>query len=361
MMKLKYLLFLALAFSTVSQAYIIELAISYDDAAYNAAVTWSGTTPENRINTFVSAANGWYKRQNIPIQLQVNVITKTFQGRFPYPPTPGVTGAALSQMALLRESMKMRTAYDADFRLHFTSGSTESCGIGYLRTGLTFTETYSTNNIVDINCQPETMAHELGHNFGLLHSQRQDPTSQGVYSYGKGYGVDNSFVTIMAYPSAFNYAQRITYFSDPTLSLPNLGPIGATTANSKVALTNIAQRLSTIGEVCRSDFLFQINSICTPHKVKAWLKWKEGTVSKSALALESTGAYGTVYTVSDASPVNVLRTGVSLTLFHATIGSDGKWYPVESLRSCELPVPITGRAYRFVADFSSSYCKATIL
>ncbi|GAA5442374.1 hypothetical protein Misp06_00548 [Microbulbifer sp. NBRC 101763] len=69
---------------------------------------------------------------------------------------------------------------------------------------------------VDCGGTDLTFIHELGHNMGLTHSRQQGDTSGGVYYWGLGYGVNNSFSTIMAYPSAFGRgAVRLDTFSDP--------------------------------------------------------------------------------------------------------------------------------------------------
>jgi hypothetical protein len=87
---------------------------------------------------------------------------------------------------------------------------------------------------VYMNCYDRAAVHELGHNFGLRHSHKQDgATGLTPYNYGVGYGVEKNFVTIMAYKISFGAGTKeILRFSSPLyecdVAVPCGIPVGET-------------------------------------------------------------------------------------------------------------------------------------
>lgn len=67
---------------------------------------------------------------------------------------------------------------------------------------------------VAINTSDYVTAHELGHNMGLLHSRVQDPQG-GTFSFSTGHGVQSTWVTVMAYNSAYSAPTKVYRFSNP--------------------------------------------------------------------------------------------------------------------------------------------------
>ena len=65
--------------------------------------------------------------------------------------------------------------------------------------------------VVGIDCPDYVLAHEFGHVAGLGHSKRQG--EMGIAAWSRGYGVDNEFVTVMAYRQEFEFAPKIELFS----------------------------------------------------------------------------------------------------------------------------------------------------
>ena len=62
-----------------------------------------------------------------------------------------------------------------------------------------------------------TLAHELGHNFGMAHS-RLDPDFSGTFPWSFGHGIQGIFHTIMARFSDYPGAESLPLFADPDSS-----------------------------------------------------------------------------------------------------------------------------------------------
>lgn len=85
---------------------------------------------------------------------------------------------------------------------------------------------------VTIGCGGYVTAHEVGHNSGLGHSEKQGST--GAYTYARGHGVQDTFTTVMAYSGVYN-GKKIYKYSSPLLECSNGLPCGIAEGEDKEA------------------------------------------------------------------------------------------------------------------------------
>jgi peptidyl-Asp metalloendopeptidase len=202
--KIKHLSFLiliplCLGVSTLAKAVTVDLLVLYDTEAKN----YLNGNPDAAIRGWVSTMNSWYRDSNVDVQINlVGTRQREVSGND--------MGPVLSTLKDDSNVASLRNQYGADFVSQVTQKATNYCGIAYqaLNQAWAF-------SVVAAGCGAGAMIHELGHNMGLAHSRKQGDTSGAVYRYGVGYGVQNSFVTIMAYEQSFN-ARTINRFSDPS-------------------------------------------------------------------------------------------------------------------------------------------------
>ncbi|WP_444922525.1 zinc-dependent metalloprotease family protein [Microbulbifer sp. CnH-101-G] len=225
----------ALTFSGAAIADTVKVAVWYTDPA--AQLTGDIST---RVDSLISTANRIYENNDLDIQLELVdsrqysssdlLVTGDNLAEF-----SGATYLDVDITPTWEEwfdygyAQQQRDLYEADMvillgkanRVVTEEGTYLTCGVGYVGTGSNGVMDLGSNRLaysitaVDCGATDLTFVHELGHNMGLNHSRRQGDTSGGVYYYGLGYGVDNSFSTIMGYPQSFGDAERLDTFSNP--------------------------------------------------------------------------------------------------------------------------------------------------
>jgi len=107
----------------------------------------------------------------------------------------------------------LRDTHKADLVVGYIE-TADNCGNGWLNEYDEMREDLG-YSVVPIDCSADSTAHEIGHNLGLNHSHRQDDL--GRFPYSVGYGVDDEFVTVMAYADFFGDPDTALYYSNPTI------------------------------------------------------------------------------------------------------------------------------------------------
>jgi hypothetical protein len=184
-----------------------------------------------RVASLITFANQAYAQSNVNIRLRLVHLKEVA-----IPGTGKVSEVGLNNLAEDQNIQKLRARYGADLVVLLTLADIKNDGTAVLGKGFiplgdngkfTLVDSFGTRggrragfSITAINSPNNTFVHEIGHNMGLGHAYEQGGRG-GVFDWGRGYGRQGEFATIMAYAWFFDHpflgtAKAIPRFSSPT-------------------------------------------------------------------------------------------------------------------------------------------------
>lgn len=225
--------------SAASAGTIIDLMVVYTPKAKSNASGQTGI--ETKIANAVAMANQAYINSNIDMQLNV-----VYTGEISYVETgnmstslTNLTGDSDGQMDAVHT---LRNQYGAD-QVALVTADTNYCGISYMmQNAASAFAPYAFSVVHDDSTfaclSNNSLAHELGHNQGDQHNIEDSASQPGAYDYSYGYRLcqTGGFRTVMSY--SCTGGTRVSYFSNPNVTLATGEVTGTPTANNAQSMTN---------------------------------------------------------------------------------------------------------------------------
>ncbi|GEM_PF-1947241 len=212
------------SFSAAGQTYTVDVLGLYSDHASSLI-----SDPDARFVSYMAYANKALENSNANYRYR---LVHLQQHRWPNDNSLGST--QLNSLRTNASVQSLRTKYGADLVAAIVPQSGGLCGIGYVPQGNKTTLTFPSYmkdygySLSGHNCGGRTLTHEIGHTMGLGHSPKQG-SAGGLAVWGRGWGEDGKFVTVMAYESAYGVSSgsgRIQIHSTPALSICQGRPCG---------------------------------------------------------------------------------------------------------------------------------------
>ncbi|MEQ1636989.1 MAG: reprolysin-like metallopeptidase [Methylococcales bacterium] len=219
--------------------------------------TTAGMTPDyakQRIQYLITISNQAYKDSGLPVSLRLVYAEPTTYAE------STTNSAALDALRTGQGAFATvpanRIKYGADLvvLLRPLRASTQgSCGVAYIgftggiankNLGFGVVGDGASKDTMKVFCDVNTFAHEIGHNFGLVHD-REYSSSAGVTPYAYAWGIAGKFGTIMSYKSP-----TIMLFSTPNLATQCAGtPCGYAETDAAKSSDQVKAAKTTVGQI----------------------------------------------------------------------------------------------------------------
>ena len=227
--------------SAATAGTIIDVLVVYTTKAKNNASGQAGI--EAKITNAVAMANQAYI--NSKIDMQINLVgmaeTNYVETLNMNTSLNDLTGTSDGKMD---EVHSLRNQLGAD-QVALVTADTNYCGIAYTMNSSWISSAFASyafsvvhDDSVNACLSGQTLAHELGHNQGDQHNIEDSGGSAGAYSYSYGHRLcqTGGFRTVMSY--SCTGGSRVSYFSNPAVSLTTGEATGTATANNALSMTN---------------------------------------------------------------------------------------------------------------------------
>jgi hypothetical protein len=229
------------ATSAATAGTVIDLLVAYTPKAKTNAGGQAGI--EAKITNAVAMANQAYLNSNIDMQLNLvgmkeTAYTETGNISTSLTDLTGTSDGKMDEIHTLRNQL------GAD-QVALITADTNACGIAYVMTSswvktafapYAFSVVHDDSKYACLSSQ--SLAHELGHNQGDQHNIEDSGGTAGAYSYSYGHRVcqTGGFRTVMSY--SCSGGTRVSYFSNPNVTLTTGQLTGTSTANNALSMTN---------------------------------------------------------------------------------------------------------------------------
>jgi len=229
------------ATSAATAGTVIDVLVVYTPKAKNNASGQAGI--EAKITNAVAMANQAYINSKIDMQINLVGMAETNYVETGNMST-GLTDLTGTSDGKMDEVHTLRNQLGAD-QVSLITADSNYGGIGYVMNSSWISTAFAPyafsavhDDSVYACLSNNTLAHEMGHNQGDQHNIEDSAGSAGAYNYSYGYRLcqTGGFRTIMSY--SCTGGTRVSYFSNPNVSLTTGEVTGSAAANNALSMTN---------------------------------------------------------------------------------------------------------------------------